>query len=127
LVSNLCEAADITEQSATHIHTAKLIGSDLVARGVGTAVITMGSRGCMVIDRNSADHIPAFEIEIIDHTCIGDAFAGALAAYCTVKNNVREAVKFASAAGALACTKFGTLESLPTKAEIIELLQKEEM
>ncbi len=127
LVSNLCEAADITEQSATHIHTAKLIGSDLVARGVGTAVITMGSRGCMVIDRNSADHIPAFEIEIIDHTCIGDAFAGALAAYCAVKNDVREAVKFASAAGALACTKFGTLESLPTKAEIIELLQKEEM
>jgi len=126
LVLNLYEAADITEQSATHIHTAKLIGSDLVARGVGTAVITMGSRGCMVIDRNSADHIPAFEVEIIDHTCIGDAFTGALAAYCAVKDDIREAVKFASAAGALACTKFGTLESLPTKAEIIELLQKEE-
>ena len=126
LVLNLYEAADITEQSAGHIHTAKLIGSDLVARGVGTAVITMGSRGCMVIDRNSADHIPAFEVEIIDHTCIGDAFTGALAAYCAVKDDIREAVKFASAAGALACTKFGTLESLPTKAEIIELLQKEE-
>ena len=126
LVLNLYEAADITEQSAAHIHTAKLIGSDLVARGVGTAVITMGSRGCMVIDRNSADHIPAFEVEIIDHTSIGDAFTGALAACYAVRNDIREAVKFASAAGALACTKFGTLESLPTKAEIIELLQKEE-
>jgi len=126
LIPNLYEAADITEQSAANIHTAKLIGSDLVARGVGAAVITMGSRGCMVVDRNSADHIPAFEIEIIDHTCTGDAFAGALAAYYAVKNDIREAVKFASAAGALACTKFGTLESLPTKAEIIELLQKEE-
>jgi ribokinase len=127
LIPNLYEAADITEQSTANIRTAKLIGSDLVARGVGSAVITMGRRGCMVVDRNSADHIPAFEIEPVDHTGRGDAFAGALAAYCAVKNDVREAVKFASAAGALACTKFGSIEALPTKADIIELLQKEDI
>ncbi|MEE8576844.1 MAG: PfkB family carbohydrate kinase, partial [candidate division Zixibacteria bacterium] len=127
LIPNLYEAADITEQSTANIRTAKLIGSDLVARGVGSAVITMGRRGCMVVDRNSADHIPAFEIELVDHTGRGDAFAGALAAYCAVKNDVREAVKFASAAGALACTKFGSIEALPTKADIIELLQKEDI
>ncbi len=127
LIPNLYEAADITEQSAANIRTAKLIGSDLVARGVNAAVITMGRRGCMVVDRNSADHIPAFEIELVDHTGRGDAFAGALAAYCAVKNDVREAVKFASAAGALACTKFGSIEALPTKADIIEMLQKEDI
>ncbi len=126
LIPNLYEAADITEQSAANIRTAKLIGSDLVARGVDYAVITMGRRGCMVVDRNSADHIPAFEIELVDHTGRGDAFAGALAAYCAVEHDVRGAVKFASAAGALACTKFGSMEALPTKAEIIELLQKED-
>jgi ribokinase len=58
---------------------------------------------------------------------VGDAFAGALAAYYAVKNDIREAVKFASAAGALACTKFGSIESLPTKDEIIQLLQKEDI
>jgi len=126
LIPNLYEAADITYQPDASIRTAKLIGSDLVARGVNCAVITMGKRGCVVVDRNSADHIPAFEVELVDHTCRGDAFAGALAAYCAVKDDVREAVKFASAAGALACTKFGSIESLPTKAEIIELLQKED-
>ena len=126
LIPNLYEAADITEQSAASIHTAKLIGSDLVTRGVDSAVITMGKRGCMVVDRDSADHIPAFEVELVDQTCRGDAFAGALAAYCAVKDDIREAVKFASAAGALACTKFGSIEALPTKADIIELLQKED-
>jgi ribokinase len=126
VIPNLYEAADITEQSTANIRTAKLIGSDLVARGVDYAVITMGRRGCMVVDRNSADHIPAFEIEPVDHTGRGDAFAGALAAYCAVENDVRAAVKFASAAGALACTKFGSIEALPTKADIIQLLQKEE-
>jgi sugar/nucleoside kinase (ribokinase family) len=80
----------------------------------------------MVVDRAGADHIMAFEVELVDQTGRGDAFAGALAAYCAVKDNVRDAVKFASAAAALTCTKFGSIEALPTKAEIIELLQKEE-
>jgi len=126
LVPNLYEAADITDISAANSRTAKLVGSDLVARGVGAALITMGKRGCMVVDRAGADHIAAFEVEAVDHTARGDAFAGALAAYCAVKDDVREGAKFASAAGALACTKFGSLEALPTKAEIIELLQKED-
>jgi ribokinase len=126
LIPNLYEAADITDKSDVGIRTAKLIGSDLVARGVSCAVITMGKRGSMVVDRNSADHIPAFEVELVDQTGRGDAFAGALAAYCAVGDDIRGAVKFASAAGALACTKFGSIDSLPTKAEIIELLQKED-
>ena len=127
LIPNLYEAADITDQSTAKIRTAKLIGSDLVARGVDCAVITMGKRGCLVVDRNSADHIAAFEVELVDQTGRGDAFAGALAAYCAVKDDIRGAVKFACAAGALACTKFGSIEALPTKAEIIELLQKEDI
>jgi sugar/nucleoside kinase (ribokinase family) len=86
----------------------------------------MGKRGCMVVDRTGADHIPAFRIELVDKTCTGDAFAGALAAACAAGDDIRQAVKFASAAGALTCTKFGSIEALPTKADIIELLQKEE-
>lgn len=129
LVANMYEAADIAEQSispTSRRETAKLIGSDLVARGVDTVVITMGKRGCMVIDRSGADHISAFEIELVDQTGRGDAFAGALAAHFAVKNDVRDAVKFARAAGALACTKFGSLEAMPTKEEIIELLQSQD-
>ncbi len=125
LIPNLYEAADITEHSAANIRTAKFIGSDLVARGVGVAVITMGKRGCMVVDRDSADHVPAFEVELVNHAGTGDAFAGALAASFGANDDIRKAVKFASAAGALICTRFGTLDAMPTKAEIIELLQKE--
>lgn len=127
LIPNLYEAADITELSAANIRTAKLIASDLVSRGVDAAVITMGKRGCMVADRADADHVAAFEVELVDKTGTGDAFAGALAASCAVGDDIRQAVKFASAAGALVCTKFGSIEALPTKAEIIELLQKEDV
>jgi ribokinase len=126
LIPNLEEAAEITEQAAG-IRMAKSIGSDLVARGARCAVITMGRRGCVVVDRSAADHVPAFGVDLVDKTGSGDAFAGALAAYCAVRHDLREAVKFASAAGALVCTKFGVIEALPTKAEIIQLLQREDI
>ncbi|MBP8302523.1 MAG: hypothetical protein KBE04_00175, partial [Phycisphaerae bacterium] len=39
-------------------HAAKMIGSELVARGVRHAVVTLGRRGCVLVDRNGAEHIP---------------------------------------------------------------------
>ena len=62
-------------------------------------------------------------MKFVDHAGCGDAFDGALAASCAVGDEIRKAVKFASAAGALACTKFGAQEALPKKEEILELLQ----
>ncbi|MBP8302524.1 MAG: ribokinase [Phycisphaerae bacterium] len=127
LLANLLEAAEIAEGpfgGQTHIHAAKMIGSELVARGVRHAVVTLGRRGCVLVDRNGAEHIPTFEVELVHQTGRGDAFAGALAAYLAVEDDLKKAVEFASAAGALACTKFGFLEAMPTKAEIIQLLQQ---
>jgi ribokinase len=128
LIPNLYEAADITqcEPISARREAAKLIGSDLIARGAKVVVITMGKRGCMIVDRESADHIPAFSIELVDQSGTGDAFAGALAACCGTGDPIRNAVKFASAAGALVCTKFGTIDALPSKSEIIELLQNQD-
>jgi len=123
IVPNFAEAAELITSQNHNIHTAKLIGSDLVARGVGCVVIKLGRRGALVVDKNGTEHIPPFEVKFVDHTGCGDAFDGALAASCAVGDEIRKAAKFASAAGALACTKFGVQESLPKKEEIIELLQ----
>lgn len=118
------EAAGWKEGTADRVHESKLIGSELVMRGVKQAVITMGRRGCVVVDREHAVHVPAFQVDLVDKTCAGDAFAAALAAACAAGDKMQEAVRFASAAGALACTKFGGQDSLPRKEEIIELLQR---
>jgi ribokinase len=154
LVPNFAEAAELTTANSHNIHpvrdkasempdghqrrhvsngihTAKMIGSDLIARGVKCVVIKLGKRGAMVVDKDGATHIPPFEVKFVDRTACGDAFDGALAASCAVSSargcltadEIRNAVKFASAAGALACTKFGGQESLPKKEEILELLQ----
>ena len=99
MIPNLYEASLISDHSIANIHTAKMVGSDLVARGAAAAVITMGRRGCMVVDRDNADHIPAYPIELVDHSGTGDAFAG-VAAALAVGDDLRKAVRFASAAGA---------------------------
>ncbi len=126
LLMNLDQAADMTEQSAAHFNRARLIASDLVARGVGCAIVTMGRRGSVVLDRDSVERIDGYEVELVDKSGSGDAFAGALSAYYAVRDDIKGAVVFASAAGALACTKFGSLESLPSKADIIQLLQRQD-
>lgn len=124
IVPNFEEAVELSTTGNHNIHTAKLIGSDLIARGVGNAIITMGRRGALIVDKNGTEHIPAFEVPIVDHDGCGDSFNGALAASLAVGDDVKQAVKFASAAGALTCSKFGIQESLPKKEEIIEMLQQ---
>jgi ribokinase len=124
IVPNFAEAVELITSQNHNIHTAKLIGSDLIARGIGCAVIKLGRRGALMVDKNGTEHIPAFDVNIVDHTACGDSFDGAFAACCAVESDIKKAVKFASAAGALTCSKFGGQESLPKREEILELLQE---
>ncbi|MFN3421706.1 MAG: PfkB family carbohydrate kinase, partial [Armatimonadota bacterium] len=54
----------------------------------------------------------------------GDAFAAALTVRLAEGAPLEEAVIFANAAGALACTKVGAQPSMPTRKEVEEFLQK---
>ena len=128
LIPDFQEAAELagnTGLNRDRVAAARMFGSDLVARGAGCVIVKLGKRGCLVVDKTGADHLEAFDVDCVDHTVCSDAFAGALAASCAVGDDIRKAVKFACAAGALACSKFGGQEALPKKAEIIELLQNQ--
>jgi len=123
LIPNFHDSDEVLESGASMVHELKFIASELVARGVGCVVLKMGSRGCFMIDREGTQHVPGFEVDVVDHTCGGDAFAGALAASFGAGDSIKDAVRFASAAEALTCSKFGCQDSLATKQGIIELLQ----
>ena len=107
------------------VHKLKLVGSELMAKGIECVVINMGPRGSLVVDREGSRRIEGFELELVDRTVCDDAFAGALAASAAVGDDSERAVKFACAASALARTRFGSQEALPSKEEIIELLQSQ--
>jgi sugar/nucleoside kinase (ribokinase family) len=62
--------------------------------------------------------IPAREVETIDTTGAGDAFCGALAAALAEARPLDEAVKRAVAAGALATTRVGAREGMPSLSDL---------
>ncbi len=43
----------------------------LVAKGVKQVVITLGSRGCLVVDKDSSHHVPAPKVKAVDTTGAG--------------------------------------------------------
>ena len=126
LIPNFSKLSEGAELGAASAGEMKLIASELVAQGIGCVLIKMGSRGVFLADRADTTHIPWFDLDVVDHTACGDAFAGALAASCGSGDDPRSAVKFACAAASLCQAKFGAQDSLPKKEKIIELLQQGE-
>jgi sugar/nucleoside kinase (ribokinase family) len=63
-------------------------------------------------------------VHTVDTLGAGDVFHGAFALAITEKQDLREALRFASAAAALKCTRFGGAFAAPQRAEVEELLSQ---
>lgn len=119
------ELLDLCDIVVPNEHELELLGGaeTLRARGVPTIVTTRGAAGVEVVDAAGATWIqPAFPVEPLDTTGAGDAFCGALAARLASGDTLRDAVRFAAAAGALATTVAGAVPSLPEADAVEELL-----
>jgi ribokinase len=123
LIPNEIEASVLTGIDISDEKTAFQAAKKLMNYGPKTIVITLGAKGALyVIDSGEYTLIPAYAVKAIDTTAAGDAFCGALAAHLSQDGNLERAIKFASAAGALAVTKGGAEPSLPLKEDILDLM-----
>lgn len=95
----------------------------LDALAVDTVVVTLGERGCCARSGSRYFVQPAFPIEAVDSTAAGDTFCGALAAALAGQTDLVAALRFASAAAAIACTRAGAQTSIPTREEVEALLR----
>ena len=105
-------------------HEVELLGGveRLLRLGARAVIVTLGSRGADVHSPAGLEHIDAFVVKAIDTTAAGDSFCGALCARLAAGDDLKIALRFASAAGALCTTKHGAVPSIPTRAEIEQLL-----
>jgi sulfofructose kinase len=85
-------------------------------------IITVGSRGLVWKNSEGSGREDAFRVKVLDTTGAGDVFHGALAACLAEEREWCDSLTFASAAGALCCTKVGARLGIPTKEEVEELL-----
>jgi sulfofructose kinase len=116
----LASHAAFSTQAAT-----ELLGPHEVAEAVarlarmhGTWVaVTDGGRGTWFGAGGEVNHQPAFPITAVDTLGAGDVFHGALTLALAEGRGEADAVRFASAAAALKCLRFGGRLGAPTRAE----------
>ena len=91
-------------------------------------VIKQGDRGAFVYDGKHFFVIPAIRLgKAVDTTAAGDAFTAALTLEYLRSANIRNAVKFGVAAGAITVTRVGASSSIPTDDEVRALIIKEDL
>ncbi len=95
---------------------------DALSRINDCVIVTLGAEGLIWARRGERGWMPAFTVEAVDSTGAGDAFHGALALALARKMAWEDALRFAQAAGALACTRLGARTALADGAAIARLL-----
>jgi len=99
-------------------------GDSLSAAG-GMIATTFGAAGA-VLSKNGEDIARAKppRIEAVDTTAAGDTFTAALTVALVEGQEPQQALEFACAAGAAACTKLGAQPSLPTRDVVASVVTK---
>jgi sugar/nucleoside kinase (ribokinase family) len=86
---------------------------------------TQGAQGTLWLDKQqNLQQTPAFPVHTVDTLGAGDVFHGAFALAITEQQDLRQALRFASAAAALKCTRFGGAFAAPQRVEVEELLEQ---
>lgn len=116
LVVNEGELATLSPHSGT-------LAQRLERLAVPCGVVTLGARGCCARQGGRWWLQPGFSVAALDTTAAGDTFCGALTAALGRQEPLAAALRQASAAGALACTRRGAQASIPTQAEVTALLE----
>lgn len=124
ITPNETEAELLTGIKVDSDQAAARAADKLLARGVKTVIITLGSRGAFVVGDGIKKLVPGFKVKAVDTTAAGDTFNGALAVALVEGQTLTNAVRFAHAAAALSVTKLGAQPSVPTRKEIEKLLKK---
>jgi ribokinase len=121
LVINEHEAAFLLGERVEGVDGALDAAPRLLALGPGSVVVTLGEDGAVFSDGESAQHLTAPNVEVVDTTGAGDAFVGALAARLAADAPLKDAVAYAVRAGAAAVTEAGAQGALPTP-DVVEAL-----
>jgi sulfofructose kinase len=98
--------------------------SAMRARTSAWLAVTSGSRGVHWLEDDVVRHLPAFRVDAVDTLGAGDVFHGALGWAIAAGQTEAEAVRFAAAAAAIKCTRFGGRAGIPGRDEVERFLEE---
>ena len=122
---NETEASLLTGVAVASIDDARRAGDVFLAKGVGTALITLGEAGVLLHSRDSSTHVPAFKVGAVVETAgAGDAFNGGFAAALSRGETPEAAARFGCALAGISVTRPGTAPSMPRLDEVMAVLAR---
>lgn len=93
----------------------------LLEFGVSCCITTLGAEGVAFMGKGgNLVKVSGHKVPVVDTTGAGDAFNAGLAYALAQKKTISEAVEFAVQVSALAVTKFGAQDGMPTLVEVKE-------
>ncbi len=99
----------------------------LSSLGAKELIITLGRNGSVHVRNQLITHYSATVATAVDTTSAGDTFIGAICAQLSKGISLEEAIPFASSCAAITVSRRGAAVSIPTEAEVQQLLFKNNM
>lgn len=127
LTPNETEAGSLVGFPVDSLETAAQAARALRDRGARNVVVKMGAQGVYALLEGEESFFQAFRVQAVDTVAAGDAFNGALAAALSEGRPVEEAIRWGLAGGALAVTRHGAQPAMPTRTELLALLQAQKV
>lgn len=121
IVPNEVEAAELAGEMAIDTWAETEIKS-----GRRAVIVSVGADGAVVYDEKGKRQLAPFKVKVVDSTGAGDAFRAGLAVSIAEGKGLQEAVRFANACGALACTVLGAEPSMPRREDVERFLKEQE-
>lgn len=87
-----------------------------------TVIHKRGADGAYICTKDGIEHVPGFKVKAVDTTAAGDTFNAGLATGFALGLSLKESVRLANAAGALAVTALGAQGGMPTLEEAQKLI-----
>jgi len=117
LVGNAAELCYLTGTSNLE-EAVTVLQDEMILSQTRFAAISCGPNGCLLIDRTGTHAVPAFDVDAVDPTGAGDAFAAGIALGILERWDMETMGRFANAMGALAVQRPGARAGLPTRDEV---------
>ena len=90
-------------------------------------VINQGQRGAMIYDGKRCEVVsPQYFEKAVDQRAADEAFSASLASEYFASGNIKEATRFALFAYGVTASRFGASTSLPTREELLKLIESGE-
>lgn len=94
------------------------LAREVLELGCKNVLVTLGSKGSMLINKDEVYNQSAKLVKAVDTTAAGDSFIGGFTTALAMGKDYKEAMEYGTKVSAIAVTKPGAVDSLPTVKEV---------